>query len=159
MSPTLRKWTIRCVVPYAASWVAKQERRILEEGRELTGEERDWASRVGVRNAEKVRVLNVASVPLPGAPFVHFVAGLFRYPLSPIGLAAQYGIYLNQRSKNDPSLLVHELVHVAQYERFGGIRPFLVQYLEECLRDGYWEASMECEARVAAIPFNRPPDR
>lgn len=159
MSPVSRKWFIKCTVPLATMWVANQERRILREGRKLTDEEKTWAATVGVEQVDRVRVLDILKVPLPGSPATNFIANRFRYPLDPIGLAAQHGIYLRRDSKNDPSLLVHELVHVAQYERLGGIRPFLIQYLEECLRDGYWEASMELEARCAAIPFNRPPDR
>jgi len=44
-------------------------------------------------------------------------------------------------------LLVHELAHVAQYERFGGFRPFLEQYLHECITIGYPAAPLEQEAK------------
>ena len=44
------------------------------------------------------------------------------------------------------ALIAHELVHVMQYERFGGILPFLRQYLSECLTIGYPEALLEQEA-------------
>jgi len=43
-------------------------------------------------------------------------------------------------------LIAHELVHTVQYERLGGIRPFLRQYLTECLTVGYPAAPMEQEA-------------
>lgn len=129
----------------------------MREGVSLTAEEKQWAREVGVAEVDQVRLLFVREVPLPARMVVNVVAGLFRCPVQPIGLAAQYGIYLNMESRNDPSLLVHELAHVAQYERLGGIRNFLRLYLEQWLRDGYWDAAMENEAREAAIPFNRPP--
>lgn len=159
MSPTFRTFLVKLVLPYASWWVGRQERRILRDGVALSPEEKEWATDVGVGDVDKVRLLYIRVVPLPGTPVLNFFAELFKYPLSPIGMAAGHGIFLNKDSRNDPSLLVHELVHVAQYERHGGIRPFLDQYLDECMRDGYWNAAMEHEARGAAIPFNRPPDR
>jgi hypothetical protein len=40
---------------------------------------------------------------------------------------------------------------VAQYERLGGIRPFLSAYLRECISPGYPLGALEQEAiRVAA---------
>ena len=43
-------------------------------------------------------------------------------------------------------LIVHELAHSAQYERLGGILPFLRRYLFECLTVGYAAAPLEVEA-------------
>jgi hypothetical protein len=43
-------------------------------------------------------------------------------------------------------LLLHELAHVAQYERLG-MRRFLRQYLHECLTEGYPLGELEAEAR------------
>ena len=45
---------------------------------------------------------------------------------------------------------MHELAHTAQYERLGGILPFLREYLFECLTSGYSEAPMEQEANEVA---------
>jgi len=49
----------------------------------------------------------------------------------------------------DRRLLVHELAHVAQYERFGGFRRFLFQYLQECINPGYPLGDLELEAKRA----------
>ena len=46
--------------------------------------------------------------------------------------------------------IAHELAHTEQYERLGGIEPFLRQYLSECLTIGYPAAPMEQEAIAAA---------
>jgi hypothetical protein len=72
-------------------------------------------------------------------------------------MAVNYGVYLEASQATNPSLLVHELTHVAQFERLGGIENFLREYLTQCVRDGYWESEMELEAREAAAPFSRPP--
>jgi hypothetical protein len=47
-----------------------------------------------------------------------------------------------------PSWVIHELKHVEQYERLGAI-PFLVRYLMEHIRKGYWNNAFEAEARAA----------
>lgn len=145
MFTAIRKFLVTLSLPIACWWVASQEQRILAEGVELSDEEKRWASKAGVTDVDKVRVMYVPKIRVP------FVS-------SPIGLAAHYGIYINQSWRHDPSLLVHELAHIGQYERLGGIKPFLQQYFTEVLRDGYDNASMEYEAREAAIDYNRPPD-
>ncbi|MEP6956338.1 MAG: hypothetical protein ABI883_05885, partial [Chthoniobacterales bacterium] len=62
-----------------------------------------------------------------------------------------YGIYLRADHSGNRALLMHELVHTVQYERLGGVRPFLAQYLRECLTVGYPLGDLETEAaRVAA---------
>ncbi len=62
------------------------------------------------------------------------------------GLTLHYGIYIRGDCHGNRELLVHELVHVAQYERLGGIKPFLQRYLDECLKYGYPQAPLEQEA-------------
>jgi hypothetical protein len=42
------------------------------------------------------------------------------------------------------------LVHTAQYERLGGIEPFLRRYLYECATVGYTNSTMESEAAATA---------
>jgi len=64
---------------------------------------------------------------------------------APGGMALGRGIYLLPRQM---ASLRHELVHVAQYERLGGIRPFMKRYLAECLMEGYLSAPLEVEARA-----------
>ena len=45
---------------------------------------------------------------------------------------------------------MHELAHVTQYDRLGGILPFLRKYLFECLTMGYESAPLELEAIAVA---------
>ena len=67
--------------------------------------------------------------------------------LSPLtrGLTLRYGIFIRSDCKSDRTMVIHELGHTAQYERFGGFEPFLRRYLFECLTIGYPEAPMEQE--------------
>ena len=55
--------------------------------------------------------------------------------------------------------MAHELVHVMQYERLGGVRPFLRAYVYECLRFGYAAAPLELEAVEVGSRFfsDEPP--
>jgi hypothetical protein len=49
--------------------------------------------------------------------------------------------------RGDRRLVIHELAHTRQYERLGGIRPFLREYLYECLvTPGYPFGPLEQEA-------------
>jgi hypothetical protein len=47
-------------------------------------------------------------------------------------------------------MVIHELGHTVQYERLGGLVPFLRRYLFECLSIGYPEAPMEQEVIALA---------
>jgi hypothetical protein len=149
---------VKATLPLGTRWVRKQEAAILREGRPLREWERLWAQKVGVRRPEEVRILPVPRVPTPGQFFTiifNRVFGLLSE--GPTGMAVNYGIYLEASQATNPSLLVHELTHVAQFERLGGVEEFLREYLTQCVRDGYWDSDLEQEAREAAAPFSRPP--
>ena len=61
-------------------------------------------------------------------------------------------IYLWGVSKKDflqqPQWVKHELAHVAQYQRYGTVR-FLLLYLWEWMKNGYYNNRFEIEARAA----------
>ena len=44
------------------------------------------------------------------------------------GLTLRYGIFIRSDCWGDRNLVAHELAHTAQYERLGGIEPFLRKY-------------------------------
>lgn len=64
-------------------------------------------------------------------------------------MTLRYGIFIHTDHWGDSRLLVHELAHVAQYERLGGFHGFLFQYLQECINPGYPYGSLELEAKRA----------
>ena len=135
------------LLPLASAWVRAQERRILLQGTPLPPVSLEDAKALGVRDPAAVRVLCVARVPLPSNRFTRAVARLTgSLSTEPIGLAAGRGIFVRAGHEGSRALLAHELVHTAQYDRLGGIRPFLKLYLRECLLLGYVGAPLEIEA-------------
>jgi hypothetical protein len=139
------------LLPLAVRWVRRQQRRILRDGISLLAHELSDARAVGVLEPEKVRLLPVELVPWPVLPLLRkageaigFVTGATR------GLTLGYGIFIRSDCWRDRALIAHELVHTAQYERFGGIEPFLRQYLIECLTVGYNDAPLEQEAGMVS---------
>jgi hypothetical protein len=61
-------------------------------------------------------------------------------------------IHLHQTSKTDflanEAWFRHELCHVAQYQRYGTVN-FLLRYVWESIRKGYYHNKYEVEARQA----------
>ena len=98
-----------------------------------------------------MRLLCLPRIPLPHNRLVRWI-GTRTGTLSAetAGLSARYGIFLRTPYHEDRHLLAHELTHTRQYERLGGIRPFLRRYLHECLTVGYHEAPLEWESIEAA---------
>lgn len=140
------------LLPLAAEWAVEQEQWILREGVPLLEDEIVDAKGVGVREPERVRLLQVPLIPTPAHPKLRAAAAAIDF-LTPAtrGLTLQYGIFVRSDCWRDRFLIAHELVHTAQYERLGGIVPFLRKYLFECVTIGYPQAPMEQEAiRVAA---------
>ncbi len=139
------------LLPLAVEWAAEQERRILREGVPLSEKQMVDAKAAGVREPQRVRLLKVDSIPSPTDPLlkaaeeaIHFLTPATR------GLTLQYGIFTRADCCSDRLLIAHELVHTAQYERLGGIQPFLQKYLLECITIGYPDAPMEQEAITMA---------
>jgi len=138
-------------LPLVYIWAEKQECIILEEGTPLTESQVADARRAGVTYPEKIRVLRTEILPQPDDDELMFLAlqiGLFNERFS--GMTLGYGLCLRQDAWDDRQTLVHECVHVGQYEKRGGIRPFLSQYLRECIDPGYPFGRMEQEANLLA---------
>lgn len=135
------------LLPLACAWAEQQEAIILRDGVPLSPGGINDAERIGVVHPARVRLLSVPGVPLPEHPALRAAAeatGLIS-PLT-VGLTVRYGIFIREDCRDQRRLVVHELVHTAQYERLGGIQPFLRQYLRECLTVGYPAAPLEQEA-------------
>ena len=135
------------LLPLAVKWAAEEEQHILLEGVPLSENEIADAKAVGVQEPQRVRLLQVATVPRPSDPQLAAAADAMQF-LTPAtrGLTLHHGIFIRADCWRERSLIVHELVHTAQYEQRGGIEPFLRQYLRECLTVGYSEAPLEEEA-------------
>jgi hypothetical protein len=135
------------LLPLAASWAAAEEERILQDGLPLSPASLRDARALGVRLPERVRWQKVETIPRPVEEVLKLACDAIQF-LGPEtqGLTLGHGIFIRADRANDRDLVAHELVHVVQYERMGGIRPFLEQYLMECLTVGYGESPLEQEA-------------
>jgi len=131
----------------AVQWVYDQEQFILEKGIGLTTDLKIDAYQVGVKKIEKVRLFKVDAIPIPSDPKLKNVLDDIRLlNSSTIGASYRYGILIKSEHWLDRKLIVHELVHTMQYERFGSIEAFLEQYIAECIKPGYPMGALEQEA-------------
>jgi hypothetical protein len=139
------------LLPLAAAWATEQEQEILRDGVSLSLEEIGDARAVGVKEPDRVRLLSVEIISRPTQPQLRTACDAIDF-LTPAtrGLTLGHGIFIRSDCWRDRSLIVHELVHVAQYEKLGGILPFLRSYLYECLTVGYSASPLEQEAITLA---------
>jgi len=135
------------LLPLAIAWAEQQENYILQNGIQLTLSQVSDARLIPVVNPEKVRLLKVNLIPLPSEASLKSAAQMLGLITSnTIGLTLRYGVFIRNDFWNGRKIVIHELVHVAQYERLGGIGNFLQRYLQECITFGYPSAPMEQEA-------------
>ncbi|MDB6079621.1 MAG: hypothetical protein JWO82_3368 [Akkermansiaceae bacterium] len=133
------------LVPAVSRWAATQEKRILAEGQPLPAELLPFAAGLGIAHPEEIRYLAVSPIPSPAPRFVFDAARKWGFPVVlPAGMTLGRGIYI---LPGHEFVLRHEIVHVQQYQRLGGIAPFMSEYLLQCLTRGYHDAPLEHEAR------------
>lgn len=143
---------LEMLLPLACAWAVGQERAIVQSGVALSGSQLADARRLGVAHPERVRLLRVAQIPIPTAPALAAAARATNL-INPLthGLTFRYGIFIRADCWNQRPLVVHELVHTAQYEQLGGFEGFLRPYLMECIAPpGYPYGPMEQEAVATA---------
>lgn len=139
------------VLPLAAEWAGEQEQQILREGKPLSPDQLADARAAGVAEPQRVRLLPVQKIPAPpDALTVAASREVASLPTTPSGLTLGYGVFIRRGCEQDRRLIAHELAHVSQYERLGGIVPFLRDYLSQCAMFGYRQAPLEQEAEEIA---------
>ena len=140
---------VTAFLPVACVWAARHESAILRRGVALSAAQADKARQIGVVHPDRVRLLAVNLIP-PTNRLLRTVGAKLGFVSSQtIGMTLRYGIFIHADHWGDRRLPVHELAHVAQYERFGGFRRFLSQYLQECVNPGYPLGDLELEAKRA----------
>lgn len=136
----------------AYEWAKMQEAYILKHGVPLTRGQIADAERVGVQDPARIRMLVVDRIPLPeeeelaeAARHAQIITDASR------GVAIGHGIIIRADSWQNRELLLHQLVHVAQCERSGGLESFVGEYLcdRRTCRD-FSAGSLEDEARGLA---------
>jgi hypothetical protein len=133
--------------PKAVQWVAEMERAILESGQPLLPQNRKDAETIGVQQSKDVRILVLDGIPLPNDPGLRQLAAETELITDrTAGMTFGHGIVLKKGSI-DRRLIAHELVHVMQSERFGGMKAFLKEYVKEvAFPPGYPNGPLEREA-------------
>jgi uncharacterized protein DUF4157 len=107
------------------------------------------AQNSGSGSGRRLRILKFPEIPFPEAADLRAAAQAIGLATEgAAGLTVGHGIFVREGFSNDPRLVAHELAHVAQYERHGGILEFLDRYLAEVSEFGYREAPMERQAAV-----------
>ena len=133
--------------PLASLWIEEQEAYILKNGSPLNPIVLKDAQLLGITLINKVRVLPIEDIPLPANELLRrAITELGFIGKDTIGISFRYGIFVKTFHQNDNRLLFHELTHTMQYERVGGILPFLTQYVKECIEFGYPNGPLEQEA-------------
>jgi hypothetical protein len=136
----------------AYQWARRQETVVLQHGSPLTPRQITDARQAGVRDPARVRVLVVDRIPLPedeeladAARRAQIITDASR------GVAIGHGIIIRADSWQNRELLLHQLVHVAQCERSGGLESFVGEYLmDRRTAANFSVGSLEDEARGLA---------
>jgi hypothetical protein len=152
--------TFEQLLPLAYQWAKTQEQIILARGVPLTPEHAADARRAGVQDCSRVRVLVVDRLPLPDDQRLAAVARRSNIiTAASRGAGIGHGIIIRADCWGDRELLVHQLVHVAQCERSGGLEPFVEHYLRERLTCAHFTIGpLEDEARRIAREIVRAPE-
>jgi hypothetical protein len=118
------------LLPRACQWAKAQEQFILERGTPLDPRFTEDAQRVGVQQPDRIRLLVVDRMPLPDDADLATAARRTQI-ITPACRAVTlgHGIIIRADSWGDRELVVHQLVHVAQCERSGGLESFVGCYL------------------------------
>lgn len=145
---TLSSCFLPCVMPGLVRWAERRQVEILRDGEPPTEEELKLALRAGVRFPERIRIQVQEKIPMPDLWWIGQLARRSGLGFEPAGLSLGYAVVVRSWEGRNSRLVTHEFVHTAQYERLGGMSPYLRQYLRECLIHGYRDAPMEEEAVV-----------
>jgi hypothetical protein len=138
------------LLPRVLDWAEAQEKLALDQGTALSPAALNDARAAGVHAPENIRVRVVPEIPQPEHPKIKQLAtevGLITPQTTAITFGC--GIFIRAERSHDRETLVHECVHVAQYEKLG-IQDFLMQYVVQIFKNGYDNAPMEREAREVA---------
>ena len=120
------------LLPHAYAWAKEQEEFVLAHGNPL-GPTQAWdAHLAGVQDCARIRVMVVDRIPLPEDPTLAEVAkrtGIITEETRCMGFG--HALIVRGDAWNDRELLLHNLVHIAQCERSGGLEQWCRHYLAD----------------------------
>jgi len=134
------------LLPVVLEWYTRTEQQLLPQGRFLTQPELQRALELGVQAPQEVRIAVLQTFPLPENEVVRQEAIKHGFG-SPEEGGRTHGhlIMLKPEYQDNPIIISHELVHVAQIDRLGR-EAFLRQYLTELETVGYKASPLELKA-------------
>lgn len=133
------------LAPSLARWSQSRERSILAFGEPLPAASVRFATELGIKSPDSLRLEITDFVPSPIPTPLIGLARKFGFPaFAPAGMCLGRGI---SATSHDPALIRHELVHTLQYQRFGDHQSFMWRYIFEMLNFGYFDSPLEIEAR------------
>lgn len=141
---------VKRMLPKAVDWVTRMEQACANIGQPLLPQNKQDAEMIGIRDLAAIRVMVLREMPVPeDVELRQFAEQKLITPITK-GMTFGHGIVLKQ-DQYDRHLIAHELVHVLQYERFGGIEPFLVAYIPEVVFSPFYPyGPLELEAERVA---------
>ena len=144
--------TFEQLLPLAYQWAKAQEEFVLAHGTPLSPQHMADARLAGVRDCERIRVLVVDRIPLPeGGELAEAArrARIITEDTRCVGFG--HAIIIRAEAWGDRELLLHNLVHIAQCERSGGLEQWVRQYLFDRQTSAtFTVGSLEDEARRIA---------
>lgn len=144
-------YELQTLLPMAIHWAEEHSEKIQDEGIPLTTKQIEIAKQVGVKHPDRVRIQEIDKLPLPTDSKLNEAATQTGFLCETTkGLTLGHSIYICT-GYNSTRLLSHELRHVYQYETFGSIAQFLVEYLKQIALVGYENALLEQDARKHEI--------
>jgi hypothetical protein len=134
--------------PHIEAWVRSLQRKAVTFGQRSPPLYRPFAEAAEVRNPERIYILAVEAIPRPDHQRIAELAEQIGLLTDATGaITAGYGILVRSDCIGDLKLIVHEIVHVEQYERLG-VSDFLLQYIQQLNEYGYKKAPLEIEAEA-----------
>ena len=144
--------TFDALLPLAFNWAKQQEEFVLKHGHPL-GPTHAWdAHLAGVQDCARIRVLVVDRIPLPENPKLAEASRRLRIITEDtrcVGIG--HALIVRGDAWNDRELILHNLVHIAQCERAGGLEQWCRLYLDNRITcTNFTAGSLEEEARRVA---------
>ena len=128
--PAVDQETFEQLLPLAFQWAWHTQNFVLRHGSPLRRRQVADARQVGVKEISRVRVLAVDRMPLPEQPELAEAARRTQIITDFCrAIAIGHAVVVRADAWGDRELFLHQLVHVAQCERSGGLEQWVRQYL------------------------------
>jgi hypothetical protein len=140
------------LLPLAYQWAKAQEELVFAHGTPLSPQHMADARLAGVRDCERIRVLVVDRIPLPeGGELAEAARRVQIITEDTRCMGFGHALIIRAEAWGDRELLLHNLIHIAQCERSGGLEPWVRQYLLDRQNSATFTlGSLEEEARQRA---------